>query len=240
MNDYILFKNLEDKYLTLPEILKNQEKPEETEVKEGEEPKDNRETVYYVTDPAQQGQYIKMFKEQGMDAVILNHNIDTSFITQLEQRNQNYKFMRIDADVTDALKEDVSEEELKTALDSLTDTFRKALGKENLDVKVEKLKDASIASVITVNEESRRMQDMMKMYNMYGMDPSMFGASETLTLNLGNQLVTYIFEHSDSEHVPMFCQQLYDLAKLANHPLTPEEMGTFVQRSNEIMMLLAK
>ncbi len=240
MNDYILFKNLEDKYLTLPEILKNQEKPEETEVKEGEEPKDNRETVYYVTDPAQQGQYIKMFKEQGMDAVILNHNIDTSFITQLEQRNQNYKFMRIDADVTDALKEDVSEEELKAALDSLTDTFRKALGKENLDVKVEKLKDASIASVITVNEESRRMQDMMKMYNMYGMDPSMFGASETLTLNLGNQLVTYIFEHSDSEHVPMFCQQLYDLAKLANHPLTPEEMGTFVQRSNEIMMLLAK
>ena len=245
MNDSILFKNLDDKYLTLPEILKAKEEAEDNAAdadtsENPEDQKDNRETIYYVTDPAQQGQYIKMFKEQGMDAVILNHNIDTSFISQLEQRNQNYKFMRIDADVTDALKEDVSEEELKDALDSLTATFKKALNKENLEVKVEKLKDTSIASVITVSEESRRMQDMMKMYNMYGMDPSMFGSSETLTLNVSNALVTYILEHGDSEQVPVFCQQIYDLAKLSNHPLTPEEMSRFVERSNQIMMLLTK
>ena len=250
MNDSILFKNLDDKYLTLPEILKAKEEANDhtsdadaadTDTAENpEEQKDNRETIYYVTDPAQQGQYIKMFKEQGMDAVILNHNIDTSFISQLEQRNQNYKFMRIDADVTDALKEDVSEEELKDALDSLTATFKKALNKENLEVKVKKLKDTSIASVITVSEESRRMQDMMKMYNMYGMDPSMFGSNETLTLNVSNPLVTYILEHGDFEQVPVFCEQIYDLAKLSNHPLTPEEMSRFVERSNEIMMLLAK
>ena len=174
-----------------------------------------------------------------MNAVILNHNIDTSFITQLEQRNQNYRFMRIDADVTDALKEDVSEEELKDALDTLTDTFRKALKKDNLDVKVEKLKDASVASVITLSEEGRRMQDMMKMYNMYGMDPSMFGGNETLTLNVSNPLVQYILENKDNEHVPIFCEQLYDLAMLSNQPLAPEAMTAFVKRSNEIMLVLA-
>ena len=181
-----------------------------------------------------------MFKEQNMPAVILNHNIDTSFISQLEARNQHYKFMRIDADVTDALKEEVSEEELKAAQDALTETFRKALSNDSLDVKVEKLKDASIASIITVNEETRRMKDMMKMYNMYGMDPSMFNASETLTLNVSNDLVKYILDNKDSEHVPAFCEQLYDLAKLSNQPLTPDEMKKFVDRSNQIMMLLTK
>ena len=250
MNDYILFKNLEGKYLTLPELLKKEEENKEdakdqdadkTDSEENDQEKeDTRKTIYYVTDPNQQGQYIKMFKEQNMDAVILDHNIDTSFISQLEHRNQNYKFMRIDADVTEALKEDVSEEELKSALDSLTETFRKALNNDKLDVKVEKLKDTSIASVITVNEESRRMQDMMKMYNMYGMDPSMFNAGETLTLNVNNNLVQYILNNKDSEHVPVFCEQLYDLAKLSNQPLDPEEMSKFVKRSNDIMMLLAK
>ena len=250
MNDYILFKNLDGKYLTLPELLKKEEENKEdakdqdadkTDSEENDQEKeDTRKTIYYVTDPNQQGQYIKMFKEQNMDAVILDHNIDTSFISQLEHRNQNYKFMRIDADVTEALKEDVSEEELKSALDSLTETFRKALNNDKLDVKVEKLKDTSIASVITVNEESRRMQDMMKMYNMYGMDLSMFNASETLTLNVNNDLVQYILNNKDSEHVPVFCEQLYDLAKLSNQPLTPEEMSKFVKRSNDIMMLLAK
>ena len=250
MNDYILFKNLDGKYLTLPELLKKEEENKEdakdqdadkTDSEENDQEKeDTRKTIYYVTDPNQQGQYIKMFKEQNMDAVILDHNIDTSFISQLEHRNQNYKFMRIDADVTEALKEDVSEEELKSALDSLTETFRKALNNDKLDVKVEKLKDTSIASVITVNEESRRMQDMMKMYNMYGMDPSMFNAGETLTLNVNNDLVQYILNNKDSEHVPVFCEQLYDLAKLSNQPLDPEEMSKFVKRSNDIMMLLAK
>ena len=247
MNGYILFKDINDKYMTLPELLKEKEEKEAEAKDENtddnadntDEQKDTRETIYYVTDKNQQGQYIRMFKESDMNAVILDHNIDTSFITQLEQRNQNYKFMRIDADVTDALKEEVSEEEMKSALDTLTETFRAALGKENLDVKVEKLKDASISSMITLSEEGRRMQDMMKMYNMYGMDPSMFGGNETLILNVNNKLVQYILDHKNGEHVPMFCKQLYDLALLSNQPLSPEAMTAFINRSNEVMMILA-
>ena len=247
MNDYILFKDINDKYMTLPELLKEKEEKEAEAKDENAEDKadntdadkDTRETIYYVTDKNQQGQYIRMFKESDMNAVILDHNIDTSFITQLEQRNQHYKFMRIDADVTDALKEEVSEEDMKSALDTLTETFRTALGKENLDVKVEKLKDASISSMITLSEEGRRMQDMMKMYNMYGMDPSMFGGNETLVLNVNNKLVQYILDHKDGGHVPMFCKQLYDLAMLSNQPLSPEAMTAFINRSNEVMMILA-
>ena len=258
INDYILFKNLDDKYLTLPECLKTEEDAENAEAdsdaaKEAsdaadsesasdqpEDQKDSRKPVYYVTDRQQQGQYINMFKEQGMDAVILDHNIDTSFITQLERRNEKIRFVRIDSDLTDSLKEEVSEEELKGAADTLTETFRKALNNENLKVAVEKLKNAEISSVITLSEEGRRMQDMMKMYGMAGMDPSMFGGDQTLILNANNELVTYILEHKDSEHVPVFCEQLYDLAVLANHPLSPDAMGKFIARSNQIMLLLAK
>ena len=247
MNDYILFKNLDDKYLTLPEILKKDEADADTEETQdtdtaADTEKDTRKVVYYVTDKVQQSQYIRMFKEQGMDAVILDHNIDTSFISQLEARNEQYRFARIDADVTDSLKEDVSEEELKETTDTLTEVFKNALGKDNLDVKVEKLKDENISSMITLSEDTRRMQDMMKMYSMHGMgmDPSMFGASETLVLNANNALVQYIFEHKDSEHVPTFCKQLYDLAMIANQPLPADEMAAFIARSNEIMMLLAK
>lgn len=246
MNDYILFKNLEDKYLTLPECLKTEEETSETndsadasEDAPDHEEKDTRKSVYYVTDVQQQGQYIKMFKEQNMDAVILDHNIDTSFITQLERRNEKIKFVRIDADLTESLKEEVSEEELKEATDTLTETFRKALGNENLKVTVEKLKNADISSVITLSEEGRRMQDMMKMYGMAGMDPSMFGGDQTLVLNANNILVQYILDHKDSEHVPVFCEQLYDLAMLSNHPLPTDAMSKFVARSNKIMMLLA-
>ena len=260
MNDYILFKNLDDKYLTLPELLvKEEEKKDEAEVldadgnpikkenddaaNENAEEKDERKVIYYVTDKLQQGQYIKMFKEQNMDAVILDHNIDTSFISQLEQRNEHYKFMRIDADVTESLKDETSAEDLTAETDTLTDVFKKALNNDKLTVKVEKLKNADIASVITLSEEGRRMQDMMKMYamnGMGGMDPNMFAADQTLTLNANNELVKYIFEHKDSEHVPMFCEQLYDLAMLSNQPLSVDAMAKFVQRSNQIMMLLAK
>ena len=265
MNDYILFKNLDDKYLTLPELLvKEEEKKDEAKKDEAEvldadgnpiksenadaanenaEEKDERKVIYYVTDKLQQGQYIKMFKEQNMDAVILDHNIDTSFISQLEQRNEHYKFMRIDADVTESLKDETSAEDLKAETDTLTDVFKKALNNDKLTVKVEKLKNADIASVITLSEEGRRMQDMMKMYamnGMGGMDPNMFAADQTLTLNANNELVKYIFEHKDSEHVPMFCEQLYDLAMLSNQPLSVDAMSKFVQRSNQIMMLLAK
>ena len=252
MNDYILFKNLDDKYLTLPEILKKEEVSEDASEDvsndaadtsaENASETDTRKVVYYVTDKVQQSQYIRMFKEQGMDAVILDHNIDTSFISQLEARNEQYRFARIDADVTDSLKEDVSEEELKETTDTLTEVFKNALGKDNLDVKVEKLKDENISSMITLSEDTRRMQDIMKMYSMHGMgmDPSMFGGSETLVLNANNALVQYIFEHKDSEHVPTFCKQLYDLAMIANQPLPADEMAAFIARSNEIMMLLAK
>ena len=264
MNDYILFKNLDDKYLTLPELLvkeeeKKDENKDEAEVldadgnpikkestdaaDENTEEKDERKVIYYVTDKLQQGQYIKMFKEQNMDAVILDHNIDTSFISQLEQRNEHYKFMRIDADVTESLKDETSAEDLKAETDTLTDVFKKALNNDKLTVKVEKLKNADIASVITLSEEGRRMQDMMKMYamnGMGGMDPNMFAADQTLTLNANNELVKYIFEHKDSEHVPMFCEQLYDLAMLSNQPLSVDAMAKFVQRSNQIMMFLAK
>ena len=269
MNDYILFKNLDDKYLTLPELLvKEEEKKDDAEVldKDGnpitntgdaaasdntadgsdtsaDSEKDERKVIYYVTDKVQQGQYIKLFKEQNMQAVILDHNIDTSFITQLEQRNEKYKFMRIDADVTESLKDETSAEDLKAETDALTEVFKKALNNDKLTVKVEKLKNENISSIITLSEEGRRMQDMMKMYamnGMGGMDMNMFAADQTLTLNANNELVKYIFEPKDSENVPMFCEQLYDLAVLSNHPLSVDEMTKFVERSNKIMMLLAK
>ena len=269
MNDYILFKNLDDKYLTLPELLvKEEEKKDDAEVldKDGnpiantgdaaasdntadgsdtsaDSEKDERKVIYYVTDKVQQGQYIKLFKEQNMQAVILDHNIDTSFITQLEQRNEKYKFMRIDADVTESLKDETSAEDLKAETDALTEVFKKALNNDKLTVKVEKLKNENISSIITLSEEGRRMQDMMKMYamnGMGGMDMNMFAADQTLTLNANNELVKYIFEHKDSENVPMFCEQLYDLAMLSNQPLSVDAMSKFVERSNKIMMLLAK
>ena len=257
MNDYILFKDIDGKYTTLPELLVAEEKTEEKatdengetvdveEVKEDAgaaegEPEDKRKTIFYVTDMQQQSQYINLFREQGMHAVVLDHTIDNSFITQLEQRNQDYKFLRIDADLTENLVEEASEEDLKAAQDALSALFKKACGKDNLTVKVEKFKNKDISSMLTVSEESRRMQEMMKMYNMYGMDPSMFGGDETLVLNVDNDLVKYMFEHADGENVEMFAQQLYDLACLANKPLAPEAMTAFVARSNKIMMLLAQ
>lgn len=260
INDYILFKDINDKYLTLPEWMKpaeeeKKENAEETaesaetnddtnaaEDTDEKEPKDNRSIIYYVTDRNQQGQYIRMFKEQGMNAVILDHNIDTSFISQLERRNEAYKFMRIDADLTETLKEEVSEEELKAAADTLTEIFHKALNNDKLTVKAEKLKDSGIASVITLSEEGRRMQDMMKMYAMggMGMDASMFGADQTLTLNINHELVTYILNNKESEYISDFCEQLYDLAMLGNQPLSPDAMAKFIARSNKIMMCLTK
>ena len=270
MNDYILFKDLDGKYTTLPELLvaeeekdaeksdgkatdENGDAVEVEEVKEdsatGEESagdtqadseEDKRKTIFYVTDVQQQSQYINLFKEQGMNAVILDHSIDNSFITHLESRNQDYKFLRIDADLTENLVEEVSEDELKAAQEALSELFKKAVGKDKLTVKVEKFKNKDVSSMLTVSEEGRRMQEMMKMYNMYGMDPSMFGGDETLVLNANNDLVQYLFEHADGENVELFAQQLYDLAVLANKPLSPEAMTAFVNRSNKIMMLLAK
>ena len=259
INDYILFKDINDKYQTLPELLvpvaEEEKTGEETTVEESadaadakdaaeaadasEEPKEpERTTIYYVTDVNQQGQYIQMFKEQGMNAVILDHNIDTSFITQLEQRNDHYQFMRIDADLTEALKDDSAD--LTDATATLTEVFKSALNNDKLTVKVEALKNADVASVLTLSEQGRRMQDMMKMYAMGGMDPNMFAADQTLTLNVNNPLVKFILDNKDSEHVPMFAEQIYDLALISNQPLSTEAMTKFVKRSNDIMLLLTK
>ena len=228
MNDYIIFKNLDGKYLTLKECLEeNKEKQENT--------------VFYVTDEVEQSQYINMFKNEGIDAVILTHNIDQPFITNMESKNENLKFKRIDADLSDSFKEETSKDELKDMTEKLSKTFKDALGKENLTVNVEKLKDASISSMITLSEESRRMQDMMKMYGMAGMDPNMFGAEgQTLVLNANNDLVKYVAEHTDGENTKIICEQLYDLAMLSHAPLSPEQMTGFIARSNKIMELLAK
>ncbi len=249
MNDYILFKDINGDYQTLPELLKpvaeENEDKEDKKDDTSENPDDNedkREVVYYVTDETAQSQYVRMFKEQGLNAVLLTHPIDTSFITQLERRNEHYKFSRVDADVTECLKEETAEDELKSEQESLEKQFREALNNDKLTVKAEKLKDDSIASVLTLSEESRRMGDMMKMYSIYGEtgNSDIFRGDETLTLNVNHPLVKFILEHKKSKRIPMFCEQLYDLAKVANHPLSAEEMTKFVARSNEIMMELAK
>ena len=272
MKDSMLYKNLEHKYLTLEDIIKEakgeaeveeaakeeaakkeeskagnteaeakSEKAESTDADAEKEPEKTR--IFYVTDEVQQSQYINMFKAQGQDAIILTHNIDSAFITYLEQKHQEVQFLRIDADVHDSLKDEVAEDEKeafqKTA-ESLVEIFRKELGNDKLEVKVEKLKDDKVASMAVLSEENRRMQEMMKMYGMSGMDPSMFGSQATLVLNANHPLVQFLVEHKRSKNVPVICKQLYDLAMLAHKPLSPEEMTAFVQRSNEIMMLLTK
>ena len=251
MKDYILFKNLDHNYLTLKECIEKNGgtivEPNENKEDENEDAntvtEDMKTTIYYVTDEQQQSQYINMFKKEGLDAVILSHNIDSPFITQLEQRNEHVRFQRIDAELTDHFKEEVAEDEkdaFKEKTDSLMEIFRKALGKDKLNVKVEKMKDENVASMITLSEQSRRMQEMMKMYGMAGMDPSMFGDDSTLILNANHPLVQYVVDHKDGENTELFCKQLYDLAMIAHKPLNPEEMTEFVKRSNEIMLMLTK
>ena len=247
MMDYVLYKNIDDKYLTLEDCVKENQKPEEKaeEEKPAEDAQEKKEesekekvTIYYVTDPVQQSQYINMFRSQKMDAVILRHNIDTAFITHVERVKENVKFQRIDADLTEDLKEDGADlEEEKKALESL---FRKALNNEKLEVRVENLKDEKVSAMVTLSEESRRMEEMMKMYGMGGMDASAFGGQQTLVLNAKHPLVQYIYSHQDGEKVTMFCKQLYDLAMISHKPLSPEEMTAFIARSNEIMMELTK
>ena len=260
MKNSMLYKNLDHKYMTLEDIIKEAKgedadvaKAEETKEEEtktdAEESKDadakeeEKTRIFYVTDEVQQSQYINMFKAQGQDAIILTHNIDSAFITYLEQKHQEVQFLRIDADVHDSLKDEVAEdekEEFQETTDSLVEIFRKELGNEKLDVKVEKLKDENVASMAVLSEENRRMQEMMKMYGMGGMDASMFGSQATLVLNANHPLVQFLVANKDSKNVSIICKQLYDLAMLAHKPLSPEEMTAFVKRSNDIMMLLTK
>ncbi len=258
MKDYMLFKNLEGKYLTLEDYVKAAKEAagetEDTPIVENadatsatgeneDDAEEKKQVVYYVTDERQQSQYINMFKEAGLDAIFLTHNIDQPYISKLEFDNKDIRFQRIDADLTETFKEEVTEDadDWKKMVDTVTDMVKKALNKEKLTVKVEKLKNEKVASMITLSEDSRRMQDMMKMYNMYGMDPSMFGGEgETLVLNANHPLVKFIFEHKKSKNASVICEQLYDLAMLSHKPLAPEEMTKFIERSNEIMLLLTK
>ena len=273
MKDSMIYKNLDHKYLTLEDVIKESkgEKADAEESKEAEngsseaeadkaedsaadaaensdsgensDKEEEKTRIYYVTDEVQQSQYINMFKAQGQDAIILTHNIDSAFVTYLEQKHQDLQFLRIDADVHESLKDEVTEDEKedfqKTA-DSLVEIFRKELNNDKLDVKVEKLKDDKVASMAVLSEQERRMAEMMRMYGMNGMDPSMFGSQATLVLNANHPLVKFLVEHKRSKNVPIICKQLYDLAMLAHKPLNPEEMTAFVQRSNEIMLLLTK
>ncbi|MCR5800178.1 MAG: molecular chaperone HtpG [Lachnospiraceae bacterium] len=259
MNDYILFKDLDGKYMTLPECLETKptdveedEDKEDTGSKEDAEGSDDGEKeeekkekiIYYVTDEQQQSQYINMFKAAKKNAVILKHKIDQPFVSQLESKNEGVKFMRIDADLTDDFLGKTSKkarEEMDAQAEELGKIFKKALKKEKISVKVEKLKNKKISSMITLSEETRRMQDMMKMYGMSGMNmPGNDNEGETLVLNAGHPLVKYILENRDNENVTMMCEQLYDLAKLAYEPLSPEAMTRFIQRSNDIMCILSE
>ena len=252
MNDYILFKNIDGKYLTLKDCIEENRKPEDetkteetvesTEEKKEDGAKDEKEpektTIFYVTDEVQQSQYINMFREAKKDAVILKHNIDSAFISHLEQKDQTIQFKRIDADLTEELRgEEATDEETSK---TLTEVFRDALKNDKLEVKVENLKNEKVAAMMTLSEESRRMQDMMKMYNMYGMDPSMFGGQETLVLNAKHPLVQFVADNKGSDKTPVICEELYDLAMLSHKQLSPEEMTRFVQRSNEILLMLTK
>ena len=271
MKDSMIYKNLEHKYLTLEDLI-NENKPakdadgtdaetqsdgaaegadsgsaaadaENSADSDSENKEEEKTSIYYVTDEVQQSQYVNMFKAQGQDAIILTHNIDSAFVTYLEQKHQDVQFLRIDADVHESLKDEVAEDEKESfqkTTDSLVEIFRKELDNDKLDVKVEKLKDDKVASMAVLSEQDRRMAEMMKMYGMGGMDPSMFGSQATLVLNANHPLVKFLVEHKRSKNVPVICKQLYDLAMLAHKPLSPEEMTAFVQRSNEIMMLLTK
>ena len=258
--DYMLFKNLDGKYLTLKDCIKENKKPEEQKDTAGEtkteenaeeagaqkadgaeadseEKEPEKTNIYYVTDEVQQSQYINMFRREGMDAVILKHNIDAPFISHIEQKREDVHFQRIDADVTDTLKAEDTEG-LEEAEKELQELFRKVMKQDNLNVKVEKLKDEKISAMMTLSEESRRMQDMMK---MYGMDANMFGGgSETLVLNAGHPLVQYIQEHKEGENTEMICEQLYDMAVMSHKQLSPEQMTRFLERSNQIMMMLTE
>ena len=279
MTDYILFKDIDGVYLTLPECL--EVKPIDTEDETSDEadkekavdengnaveaeeiaPEDAvaedadeddadadekaEKVIYYVTDEKQQSQYIAMFRQAKMTAVILDHSIDQPFISQLESKNEGIKFARIDADLTDSFTSKTSKkaaEEMTKQAEAIEKMMKKALKKDSLKVSLQKLKNKKIASMLTVSEETRRMQDMMKMYGG-GMDMDMFGAGgegSTLVLNAGHPLVQYICEHQDDKNSKLMCEQLYDLAMLQNAPLAPEEMTAFIQRSNEIMLMLSK
>ena len=247
VEDYILFKNINDKYLTLNELVdesKNSEDKVETSVDENiensEEKKEVEKTqIFYVNDVKEQSQYVNIFKSAGKDAVVLPHSIDVPFISTLEMKRDNVKFLRIDSDMTDDMRSEEVAEDTKASYDALSEKVKTALHNDRLKVSVQLLKSDDISSVITISEESRRMQEMMKQYGMMGMDPSMFGGEgETLVLNANHPLVKELLENNHEELFDMICEQLYDLASISHSPLSPERMSAFIKRSNELMLKL--
>ena len=270
MTDYILFKDINGKFLALPECLEveksdvdeaaekanaeNSTADETTastedtaKTAENSDKAEKNKVIYYVTDPVQQSQYIAMFKNAGKDAVILPERIDQPFISELEAKNQGVHFRRIDADLSEEFKAAVSEDEQKTLDEQQKDLemeIRAASKKDKLTVKLQKLTQSSIAAMLSISEESRRMNDMMKMYAMSGMPMGDMPVDETLILNTEHPLVQYLIEHrtdeAAKETVDMISEQLYDLAKLQQSPLSADEMAKFISRSNEILLKMAK
>lgn len=247
VEDYILFKNINDKYLTLNELVDESKNSEETLENSSDETSENAEEkkevektqIFYVNDVKEQSQYVNIFKSAGKDAVVLPHSIDVPFISTLEMKRDNVKFLRIDSDMTDDMRSEEVAEDTKASYDELSKKVKTALHNDRLKVSVQLLKSDEISSVITISEESRRMQEMMKQYGMMGMDPSMFGGEgETLVLNANHPLVKELLENNHEDLFDMICEQLYDLASISHSPLSPERMSAFIKRSNELMLKL--
>ena len=242
IEEFILFKNINDKYLTISELVEEDKeinKDENEESKNAENKDDKKINIFYVNDVKEQSQYVNIFKSAGKDAVVLPHSIDGPFITSLEMKRNNVKFLRIDSDMTDDMRSEEIGEDLKASYEALSEKVKAAIHNDKLKVAIEPLKNDEISSVITISEESRRMQEMMKQYGMMGMNPSMFGGEgETLVLNANHPLVKALLENTHEECFDMICEHLYDMASISHSPLSPERMSAFIKRSNELMLKL--
>ena len=273
MKDYILFKDLEDKYLTLPELKEKKEGPEtasentgdtsseESQQNEkqaydentnesgtaeqsgdGEKQEEKVQRVYYVSDALAQSQYIRIFKEHKKEAVYLTERIDSAFITELEAKNEGLRFQRIDADFQEAMQEKLSEEEqknLQSLSEKLEKSFQKNLAKDKLKIKLERLLSNTPAALLSISEESRRMQEMMKMYAISGMPMGELPLEESLVLNEKHPLVDYLLKHEallETEEGKLLEEQIYDLARIQNASLNGEEMKQFVDRSEKLLL----
>ena len=273
MKDYILFKDLEDKYLTLPELKEKKDgseivsentgdkSSEESQQKEkqasdentnesgtteqsgdAEKQEEKVQRVYYVSDALAQSQYIRIFKEHKKEAVYLTERIDSAFITELEAKNEGLRFQRIDADFQEAMQEKLSEEEqknLQSLSEKLEKSFQKNLAKDKLKIKLERLLSNTPAALLSISEESRRMQEMMKMYAISGMPMGELPLEESLVLNEKHPLVDYLLKHEtllETEEGKLLEEQIYDLARIQNASLNGEEMKQFVDRSEKLLL----
>ncbi|MDR2903786.1 MAG: molecular chaperone HtpG, partial [Clostridiales bacterium] len=226
--DALLYKTLGGEYLTASEYLeKNKEK--------------EADKIFYVTNEQQQSQYIKLFQEQEIEAVLLTTKLDAPFMSYVESYEPTVHFARIDADLSDSLKDKTEEGDEHAA--QLTELFKKNLGSDSLKINVESLKSDSVSAVMLLSEQSRRMQEMSVMFGGMGGDMgAMFSAEETLVLNKNNALVKHLIDFKDDENkagtVKLICEQIYDLAMLSHKPLAVEAMTKFISRSNDLMSKL--